>query len=521
MPDFRSQVWNELNSIDPDYAKRGEFNQTEWAVKLSKDGDFTKELYAWLKRTNSSVLNDVENVQDFYKKILAGSAGKKPSEEQLKFNSFYDLYKPLLKDKSEEDIVKAFRTGKIGSLDTTVNSDYEGPKKQTEVPDTNKPYSFIPMNLDPTSSKFLQQDVETDEITGFYNKNKDKADEEISGNIDGVKGLTHSRAINTTNREEVKNYLKILAENGTSNQQLDRLSHGNSDFTYAFPDENKINAINPETKGYQSNIISTTGSDGEWIGGGFLSNYTKSQDGTPFSPEIVNSWWNEKTMAPIKQSVPRFFTGGYAAGDYQEEYEALLEAYNEATLHFNKVQKKEGWYEKGAQDVGGAVYDEALYQYAQTSEKLMKFFFEQTNPGRLVKRKIEVAAEEKTKLQGELKIAQIETDKRTSQYLFENVGSDKKQSVELSKQDSLNVKQNIITIEENNTLEVADALTDILYVTYGAGHAFGINLDKCFDEVQKSNMSKLDANGKPIYNESGKVMKGPNYFKPDLSKFVN
>lgn len=69
-------------------------------------------------------------------------------------------------------------------------------------------------------------------------------------------------------------------------------------------------------------------------------------------------------------------------------------------------------------------------------------------------------------------------------------------------------------------LEVADALTDILYVTYGAGHAFGINLDKCFDEVQNSNMSKLGSDGKPIYNESGKVMKGPDYFKPDLSKFI-
>ena len=70
-------------------------------------------------------------------------------------------------------------------------------------------------------------------------------------------------------------------------------------------------------------------------------------------------------------------------------------------------------------------------------------------------------------------------------------------------------------------LEVADALTDILYVTYGAGHAFGIDLDKCFDEVQNSNMSKLDESGKPIYNDSGKVMKGPNYFKPNLSKFVS
>ena len=76
-------------------------------------------------------------------------------------------------------------------------------------------------------------------------------------------------------------------------------------------------------------------------------------------------------------------------------------------------------------------------------------------------------------------------------------------------------------IKSKDLLEVADALTDILYVTYGAGHAFGIDLDKCFEEVQNSNMSKLDKNGKPIYNESGKVMKGPNYFKPDLSKFVN
>ncbi len=76
-------------------------------------------------------------------------------------------------------------------------------------------------------------------------------------------------------------------------------------------------------------------------------------------------------------------------------------------------------------------------------------------------------------------------------------------------------------MKEENLLEVADALTDILYVTYGAGHAFGIDLDKCFEEVQNSNMSKLGEDGKPIYNEAGKVMKGPNYFKPDLSKYLN
>ena len=75
-------------------------------------------------------------------------------------------------------------------------------------------------------------------------------------------------------------------------------------------------------------------------------------------------------------------------------------------------------------------------------------------------------------------------------------------------------------ISKKDLLEVADALTDILYVTYGAGHAFGIDLDSCFDEVQNSNMSKLGKDEKPIYNEAGKVMKGPNYFKPDLSKFI-
>ena len=77
-----------------------------------------------------------------------------------------------------------------------------------------------------------------------------------------------------------------------------------------------------------------------------------------------------------------------------------------------------------------------------------------------------------------------------------------------------------LALEKKDLKEVADALTDILYVTYGAGHAFGINLDKCFIEVQNSNMSKLGLDGKPIYNEKGKVMKGPNYFKPDLTKFV-
>ena len=108
-------------------------------------------------------------------------------------------------------------------------------------------------------------------------------------------------------------------------------------------------------------------------------------------------------------------------------------------------------------------------------------------------------------------------------------GQEVKKKSELSSEKTNSLRLSLIqeeldeltkAIKENDILEVADALTDILYVTYGAGHSFGINLDKCFDEVQKSNMSKLGKDGKPIYNEHGKVMKGPDYFKPDLSKFL-
>ncbi len=89
--------------------------------------------------------------------------------------------------------------------------------------------------------------------------------------------------------------------------------------------------------------------------------------------------------------------------------------------------------------------------------------------------------------------------------------------VSLIEEELLELKE---AIKNKDIKEVADALTDILYVTYGAGHSFGIDLDKCFDEVQRSNMSKLGEDGKPIYNEHGKVLKGPNYFKPDLTKFI-
>ncbi len=112
---------------------------------------------------------------------------------------------------------------------------------------------------------------------------------------------------------------------------------------------------------------------------------------------------------------------------------------------------------------------------------------------------------------------------------METFGQEVKSKPSFSSEKINNLRYNLIkeeleelksALDKKDLLEVADALTDILYVTYGAGHAFGINLDSCFNEVQNSNMSKLGSNGKPIYNEFGKVMKGPNYFKPDLSKFV-
>ena len=114
-------------------------------------------------------------------------------------------------------------------------------------------------------------------------------------------------------------------------------------------------------------------------------------------------------------------------------------------------------------------------------------------------------------------------------FFMKTFGQDVKQSSSFSSDKINELRINLIKEEldelieamnKKDLVEVADALTDILYVTYGAGHAFGINLDDCFEEVQNSNMSKLDKDGKPIYNDKGKVMKGPNYFKPDLTKFI-
>jgi predicted HAD superfamily Cof-like phosphohydrolase len=115
-------------------------------------------------------------------------------------------------------------------------------------------------------------------------------------------------------------------------------------------------------------------------------------------------------------------------------------------------------------------------------------------------------------------------------HFMQTFGQEVKTKVSFSNEKTNQLRLDLISEEleelknamaSKDLLEVADALTDILYVTYGAGHAFGINLDKCFDEVQNSNMSKLGSDGKPIYNESGKVMKGPDYFKPDLSKYLS
>ena len=112
---------------------------------------------------------------------------------------------------------------------------------------------------------------------------------------------------------------------------------------------------------------------------------------------------------------------------------------------------------------------------------------------------------------------------------METFGQDVQTKAEFPSEKIVKLRYNLIkeelnefeqAIKDKNLVEIADSLTDILYVTYGAGHAFGIDLDQCFDEVQKSNMSKLGTNGKPIYNEQGKVMKGPKYFEPDLKKFV-
>ena len=122
------------------------------------------------------------------------------------------------------------------------------------------------------------------------------------------------------------------------------------------------------------------------------------------------------------------------------------------------------------------------------------------------------------------------TNFKSVKIFMKTFGQNVKEKAEFPEKKIVELRYNLIkeeldefkeAIRENNLTEIADSLTDILYVTYGAGHAFGINLDKCFTEVQRSNMSKLDQRGNPIYNEEGKVMKGPNYFKPNFKKIIN
>ena len=122
------------------------------------------------------------------------------------------------------------------------------------------------------------------------------------------------------------------------------------------------------------------------------------------------------------------------------------------------------------------------------------------------------------------------TNFKSVKIFMKTFGQNVKEKAEFPEKKIVELRYNLIkeeldefkeAIRENNLTEIADSLTDILYVTYGAGHAFGINLDKCFAEVQRSNMSKLDQRGNPIYNEEGKVMKGPNYFKPNFKKIIN
>ena len=130
----------------------------------------------------------------------------------------------------------------------------------------------------------------------------------------------------------------------------------------------------------------------------------------------------------------------------------------------------------------------------------------------------------------QITIGEIMSNFESVKIFMQKFGQEVKNKSEFPKENIIKLRYNLIkeeldefkdAINKKDIKEVADALTDILYVTYGAGHAFGINLDKCFEEVQKSNMSKLGEDGKPIYNDLGKVMKGPKYFKPDLSKYID
>jgi len=351
MPSYRDDVWNSLTATDPSYVQRAGGSKDSWIKDLTGSASFTVNLYKYLKSNNSDLVSDISTPQDFYNKITEGLGSGQPkqelSEEQQKFNDFYTTYKPILEGKQDKEIIQAFRTGKIGDLDINKNADYK-----YEVPKVYGKYEKgfkNPFDPGADARDFMQnpygsfgQDEKQKKMTlihGSYNDFTTRVMDDGVAKAKNNSSLTHSSAFDYKKYGQIKQQLKTLKDNGASDDLLDRLAYSNSNFVNDFADQSKIDVINPANKGFESDVIATRDAQGETVGfGGFVTNYLKSDAGTPFSPEIVNKWWNETTIRPLKQADPRFFSGQqhFSNEETNEEYEDLIENYNEALTYFRQ-----------------------------------------------------------------------------------------------------------------------------------------------------------------------------------------
>jgi len=447
MPNYRDQIWDSLTAGDSGYAQRAGSKEA-WMKDLYSSSSFTVNLYKWLKENNNDLVSDVSTPQDFYTKMTDGLGKGEPqkqiSREQQEFNQFYSTYKPLLEGKKDEEIISAYKSGKIGNMKTGIfNLDsidrsikYSTQQMKNLITGDGNAYSGV---LKPKN----------DFLSGVLKPKDDKIDDDIAlkkpmyhnaslkflpelsdegGDVNDMlhshfgkvpnspwKVMTHDFALDMDKIGEVRTYLTMLKNAGASKETLDKVAYLNlKGNQQVYANKSKIDAVSPNNKGFESSVISTKDAQGESVGfGGFLTNYLNSNDGTPMSPEIVNTWWNEKTIEPIKQEDPKFFNGLQMFSDEEtrDEYSELLGNYYEANSNWQKVQRGEltgmGIFNVTLNDQGRgqSLYNETLYDYANATNKLMTFWFNKSPEGAKLKNEITKASIIANKTQSEELIA--------------------------------------------------------------------------------------------------------------------
>ena len=473
MPSYRDNVWSELNSLDSNYTNRvGDKGFDGWVNQLSSDAKFTVNIYNYLKNNNSQLVKDVNTAEDFYKKFTEGLQGQSqlptnrkdnwkddpilskaanvdsrfysPLEFKLKKakdekDKFVNKYSPLLEGKTQGEINQAYLTKNIDGINLQTNVKPEDPAGSHREGDM-----VLRPRVKNTGGSLDQEYIRA--------KKTNPAD---------IKSLTHTNLL-TPNDVRMENMgihvvkedgrdpqvqafwdkLHKLRESGNITQQeFDAIVKSNSS-DFLVPDMAKVSAVSPFNKNYQATIIGNrtdqqytfdqkdrtlkqklTDSPGlDYIAQVARGWYMDTPTQSPYDPEVVNKWWNEKTMSDIGTSSiqgkvePGFFEGTWKYGteEANEEYAALWETLKESGSYWEQMQLyaktngKEGdigFHNGEDTQPGQSEYNAALKEYAAAANNFMNFFFDKTKDGALVKAQVTAASVENTKIESDQKIA--------------------------------------------------------------------------------------------------------------------